>query len=165
MGISYFSEVSGEQSKLGIINRFHRTLRDMLRKVLNHYGSHRWLDYAANVLFNYNHRYHSTLRKSPASMTAPDVRSLNRRLLHLNQASISRFNEFSIGDRVRYLMEKGRFDKGVRKYSNTVWTVFRINQYNITIYRDDKNLERKYLDKKYWQLKKVDEYRQFKDVD
>ena len=53
-GIEHFVETSGVHSKLGIINRFHRTLRNILTKIMIHRKSHVWIDIIDDAIKNYN---------------------------------------------------------------------------------------------------------------
>ena len=76
-GVEHFVETAGEHTKLGIINRFHRTLRDLLNKMMTHDNSKKWIDYIGDVIHNYNHRIHRTLGKSPIEMSLDDVGRLN----------------------------------------------------------------------------------------
>ena len=80
--IEQFVEVSGEHTKLGIINRFHRTIRNLLNKVMTYKGSKRWIDFISDVMHNYNHRVHKTLGKAPINMTMDDVKLLNQKLIN-----------------------------------------------------------------------------------
>ena len=149
-GVEQYVEVAGTYSKLGIINRFHRTLRDMLKKVMIVYDSKRWIDFIDGVIHNYNNRVHRTLGKSPISMTRGDVTDLNRRLTMENQESKRRLNSFKVGDQVRYLVQKSIFGKGGKTFSTNIYTVTEIEGYNIKIERGDSVM---YV--KYWELLKV----------
>lgn len=148
--IVHYVEIPGEHSKLGIINRFHRTLREMLEKVMLHYRTKNWIDYVDDIILNYNNRVHRTLGVSPARMTNANVIHLNERLHKENQESVIRLGKFNIGDRVRYLIHKSIFAKGGKRFSKLVWTVKNINHYNIEIEKDGK-----VMFKKYWELQKL----------
>ena len=147
-GVEQYVEVVGTHTKLGIINRFHRSLREMLNKRLVTYNSKRWVDYIDDVIHNYNNRVHRTLGKSPISMTKGDVKQLNHRLRRDNQESVRRLMEFKVGDRVRYLINKSIFGKGGKRYSKDVHTITSIGGYNI-------DLNNMYRSFKYWELLKV----------
>jgi len=148
--IVHYVEISGEHSKLGIINRFHRTLREMLEKVMLHYRTKTWIDYVDDIILNYNNRIHRTLGMSPSKMTSKNVIELNTRLHNANRESVIRLGKFNIGDRVRYLIHKSIFAKGGKRYSKLVWIIKGIDHYNIEIERDDKTMF-----KKYWELQKL----------
>ena len=77
--IEYFVEDSGVHSKLGIINRFHRTLRLLLDKFMLYLNTNRWIDVIGDVINNYYHRIHRILGKAPNDMTRRDVSKLNKK--------------------------------------------------------------------------------------
>ena len=64
--------------------------------------------------------------------------------------SILNLNQYNVDDKVRYLVEKNVFDKGSKKYSDTIWTITDITGYNIKI-----ELADRVMYKKHWQLLKV----------
>jgi len=148
--IEQFVEDSGEHSKLGIINRFHRTLRELLNRIMTHNNSKRWIDFIGDAIYNYNHRIHRTLGKAPIDMTISDVVGLNKKLHKNNRESINRLNMIKIGDKVRYLLKKSIFGKGGKRFSDSVWIVKGIDGFNIEIERGSNTQF-----KKYWELNKV----------
>ena len=147
--IEQFVEVSGEHSKLGIINRFHRTLRDLLRRMMLTRRSLNWVNIVDDAITNYNTRRHQTLGKAPNDMTAEDIKQLNSKLFDENLFSIRLLNEYKVGDSVRYLVKKSPFSKGGLEFSKTIWMITGIEHYNIKIEHDG---DGKF--KKYWELLK-----------
>ena len=125
--------MSGEHSKLGIINRFHRTLRELITKVLTHYQTNKWYRFIDRILDNYNSRIHRTTGMAPDDMTLSDVVRLNTRLRKENKPSVVQLLQFRSGDRVRVLFRKDKFDKGGHKYSKKLYTVVGRRGYNIRI--------------------------------
>jgi len=97
-GIEHFVEVAGLHSKLGIINRFHRTLRDLLTKMMVHFRSDRWVDFIADAIHNYNWKKNRVLGVSPMEMSDIERARLNRRLMIENRESVSRLDSFHVGD-------------------------------------------------------------------
>ena len=84
-------------------------------------------------------------------MSMDDVKSLNIQLTKQNMPSVLKLNLFTVGDRVRYLVRKGVFEKGGNTFSETVWIVTDVKHYNVRIERNG-SVEFK----KYWELLKVD---------
>jgi len=103
-----------------------------------------------DVVHNYNNRIHSTTGFTPSKMNRDNIKSLNYKLRLENAKSKIEMRKFKVGDLVRYLMEKTVFEKGGRRFSNSVWTVIGSKGYNIKIKRND-NI--KY--KKHWELLKI----------
>ena len=83
-------------------------------------------------------------------MTMQDVIRLNRELARENRESLRRLREYRVGDRVRYLVKKSTFDKGGKRFSESVWTVWNIVNYNVEIERNG-NVQFK----KHWELKRI----------
>ena len=77
LSIRHFVEMAGDHSKLGIINRFHRTLRELIMKVLEYHSSHHWLYFLERIMENYNSRINRTTGKAPEEMTMEDIVRLN----------------------------------------------------------------------------------------
>lgn len=149
--VEHYVETSGEHSKLGLINRFHRTYRDLLNKMMTHNKSKRWIDFTKDAIINYNNRIHRTLGKAPEQMKRDDIPKLNQNLRIANRDSVSRMLEFNEGDPVRYLLKKSVFGKGGKRYSNEVFIVTGREGFNIQITDEHGNV----LEKKYWELMKI----------
>ena len=150
-GIRHYVEIAHEHSKLGIINRFHRTFRDLLTKMMVHNRSDRWVDFVSDAIFNYNRKINRVLGKAPMDMNWSDIAQLNRRLMLGNRASVRRMQKLAVGDRVRYLIAKSIFAKGGTRYSESIWNIIAINRYIVTIEYGERRKE-----KKYWELQKVE---------
>ena len=113
-------------------------------------NTNRWIDVIGDVVNNYNQRIHRTLGKAPNDMTHRDVSKLNKKLRIKNKPSLLKLHQYSVGDRVRYLVVKNLFSKGGKKFSKTIWTITAIKNYNLRI-----ELNGSVLYKKYWELLKV----------
>ena len=131
--VEHFVEFAGTHIKLGIINRFHRTLRDMLAKVMIGKGEKSWVNVISDVIANYNSRVNRTTGKAPNEMTRDDIAGLNKKLEKMNKPSIAKMHGIKVGDRVRYLEEKSRFAKGGKRFSESIWTVTGLEGYNFSI--------------------------------
>jgi len=83
-------------------------------------------------------------------MTRGDVFVLNLALAKANLPSLELMEQYKVGDKVRYLIEKSTFAKGGKRFSETIWTIRGIKNYIFTI-ENDGNV----LYKKYWELLKV----------
>ena len=66
-------------------------------------------------------------------MKMDDVEKLNIKLKDKNKVSISKLKQFNVGDRVRYMLGKNVFEKGTKKFSDNIWTITKIEGYNIRI--------------------------------
>ena len=113
-------------------------------------GTKVWIDLVGDVIHNYNHRVNSTKGKAPALMTRDDIKVLNKRLEEENQVSIAKMHMIKTGDSVRYLIEKSKFGKGGKRFSESIWKVIGREGYTFIIEKDG---EKQY--KKYWELLKI----------
>jgi ribosomal protein L21E len=87
---------------------------------------------------------------APDEMEMRDVVGLNTKLRKKDIPAIQQMLSFKIGDRVRVLVRKSRFDKGGNKYSRTIYTVVGRSGYNIRI-SDGSQRDTQ----KHWELIKV----------
>ena len=151
-GIQHYVERRGEHSKLGIINKFHRTIRDIMNKMMVGEGIDKWTDVVYNAFYLYNQRVHRITGRAPISMNDIDIARVNRKLMIQNRESVRRMGLLNVGDLVRYLVRKTIFSKGGNTYSRDIWTITAIPSmgYQIQISNGDQVMYRKY-----WELKKI----------
>ena len=152
--IDFYVEEPYEHSKLGIINRFHRTLRDLLNKYFIAYNTDRWIDVIDDIIKNYNTRKHRTLGCSPNDITFERIDKLNERLRFENERSMDGFHSFQVGDKVRVLLKKDKFEKGSLTFSSKIYTISKIDKLSFIVKINNKELKRRY---KYYELMKVKE--------
>ena len=153
-GVNYYVEDPYEHSKLGIINRFHRTIREMLGKYFQSYKTDRWIDVITDIIENYNTRKHRTLGCSPSEMDSEKVADLYIKLNKENEKSMEGFHSFNVGDRVRVLLKRKTFEKGPMKFSEMVYTISRIDGLSFFVMRNGVEKKRGY---KYYELVKIGE--------
>ena len=133
----------GDHHTMGLIERFNRTLRNILEKYFAAYHVHRWIDILDDVIVNYNNTKHSTLGCSPNEFdySVVDGREHNEQVINNDGVNI--------GDHVRVALEKGVFVKGaVQKWSTQIYEVSSRVGYSYQL----KGVERTY---KFYKLQKV----------
>ena len=54
----------GDHHKLGIIDRFVRTLRDRINKYLEMHNTTKYIDVLPEIIKGYNNSYHSGIKKN-----------------------------------------------------------------------------------------------------
>lgn len=126
--ILYF--VKDDSHKLGIINRFHRTLKG---KITSHFiasDNLNWIDAIDKIIYNYNHTVNTGIGIEPAkvdSFIEHDIIIKKREITELmNENNVSPFN---IGDKVRIMNKQVVFqDKMLPKYSSNIYTVVKVFQ-------------------------------------
>ena len=117
--------VINDSHKLGIINRFHRTLKDKVNKYFIATNSTRWIDIMDIIINNYNTSYHSSIKIAPVKMNS--LLEHEYILYKQNQTKIIKTGEteFKINDKVRIRNAVNVFDKKSlnAKFSNEIYTV------------------------------------------
>ena len=108
-----------QSNKNAIIERFHRTLRNMILRYEVAKGKS-YIKGLPDIIKNYNSTYHKTIETNPI-----DIWSGKKQ----NTQSIKRVeNEFKEGDKVRHLVNKKVFDKGssTTNYTKKIYTIMKI---------------------------------------
>ena len=137
----------GDHHKLGIVDRFCRTLREKLNKYMAMYNTTKYIDVLSKIVYNYNSSYHSGIKTAPNKVEEED-----EKLIELTRKKIEKAKQeetiFKIGDVVRYIINKKQFEKGtLPKWSKAV---HKIISKNVHSYKLDNS--RTY---KYYELQKI----------
>jgi len=141
---------TGDSHRLGIINRFHRTLKHKLLKYMTATDSTRWIDVIDKIILNLNNTYNRGIKMSPYQASNPMLTSqiildaiAKTHRIHTNEPM------FEIGDRVRVMKKKKLFTKQDTNYSDQVLTITKVNKNTVTIETDDgveySNVKKKWL--------------------
>lgn len=119
--------VKNDSHKLGIINRFHRTLKDKLKKHFIATDNLNWIDAIDKIIYNYNHTVNTGIGIEPSKVDAfieHQIVTLKRDITTLMN---SKEELFKVGDKVRILNKNVVFqDKLLPKYSSTVFIVDKV---------------------------------------
>ena len=68
--------VVGDSHKLGIINRFHRTLKEKILKYFISSGTTRWIDVINKIIQNYNNTETRTIKCTPTEASNHFIQSM-----------------------------------------------------------------------------------------
>ena len=93
-------EQVNDHHKLGIIDRFIRTLREMMNKYQSAYKTTRYIDILDELVDNYNNSYHSEIQGIP---NKPDKHKLKRIQFKKYTEGIKQETKYNINDNVRFL--------------------------------------------------------------
>jgi integrase-like protein len=115
--------------KAVVVERFNRTLKNMMWKEFTIQGHQKWLKLLPELLHKYNNKVHSSIKETPtnASKKPSLIENINRDNNNYNEHYITKNKpKFKIGQRVRIYKWKTKFEKGYVGY----WTeeVFRISE-------------------------------------
>ena len=118
-----------DSSKLGIINRFHRTLKNKLTKYMTASENVKWIDVIENIVDNYNNTYNRGIDAKPIEVFK---NPLLENLIVNEKKDITRLLKsddvvFHENEKIRVLNNKKMFeDKMKPKYSYEKYTVKKI---------------------------------------
>ena len=123
----------GDHNKLGIINRFCRTIRELLNKYMTAYKTTRYIDVLDKLVANYNNSKHSTTLYSPNESIkhVNEIEKLNT--IRYNKA-IQNETHFKIGDKVRCIVNLQAFEKhSLPKWSKTIFDIIDKTEHAYTL--------------------------------
>lgn len=117
-----------QDNKNAIIERFHRTLRNLLLKY-NVATGKPYIDVLQDLVKNYNSTFHKTINAEPINVWTDKKKPKQKHSLIVN--------EFKVGDRVRHIISKQGFDKNssTHTYSKKIYTITRVDKHSY--YLDD----------------------------
>ena len=126
--------VKGDSHKLGIINRFHRTIKDKLLKYFTASDNVRWIDIIDKIIYNYNHTINTGIGIEPYKVNrfieTEIIADKKNRTEEINDKNLS----LNIGDRCRLKKKEVLFeDKMTTKYSKTIYTITKIFKNTVEI--------------------------------
>ena len=109
-----------------ICERFNRTMREKMMKILDSRNTRKWDDLIPEIIGWYNNRKHSTLGMTPkeASMKKNEEKIQEVNSLPQDELGKKRVPKFKIGDTVRIARTKHIFERGFdAKWSREVFVV------------------------------------------
>jgi hypothetical protein len=135
--------VVGDSHKLGIINRFHRTLKDKLNKMFLATDNYNWIDNIDQVIDNYNNTVNTGIGYTPKDATNELIQSAIVDKIRTKNEKLEKKNiqEMYVGDSCRIALKKKIFDKIREEYSNEVYKITKINKNTVNVSNDDITME------------------------
>ena len=88
----------GNHHALGVADRFCRTIRSIINKYLAANETTRYIDAFHDLVFNYNHSFHSGIKGIPASYDENKIKLIN---MKKQQEALKEEIKFEIHDTVR----------------------------------------------------------------
>jgi hypothetical protein len=128
--------MKADSHKLGIINRFHRTLKEKLLKHSLANNSVVWINDIDNIVKNYNNSFHKGIGIEPANVdkfiASEIIDTAKIKTAFIKGKEIL----FKIGDTVRVKQDKTVFNKQVANFSNITYKVVKINKNSLRLDND-----------------------------
>lgn len=114
--------------KLGIVNRFHRTLKEKLLKYFIANDNVKWVDVIDKIIKNYNNTRHTGIYNfTPTEASKPLVQSyiINKKIEKTDEINnlLDEDEIFNIGDIVRVKLKANIFDKMKAKYTENLYRI------------------------------------------
>jgi hypothetical protein len=141
--------VVGDSHKLGIINRFHRTLKSKMLKYFVASGTTKWIDKLQTIIKNYNNTYNTGIGYTPKQASNPLITSylINEAIDKTKEIEKSE-RQFKVGDKCRIFKDKKLFDKMQTNFSEVVYTIVKVNSNTVDVeYNNEifKSIKKKYV--------------------
>lgn len=134
-----------DKRNMSLVERFNRTIRDVLVKYFYSRDTKNWVDILPNLLANYNSTVHSTTKQEPVKIWKGEER--NQQKINVPAMLIQ------VGDTVRILKRYATFTKksDVKKFTKNEYKVVKIegNTYHV---KNEKNVTQR---RKQWELQKI----------
>ena len=111
--ISHFLADEGDHNKMGMIERFNRTIKLLISKYQSMHKTKKWIDAIQDLVDNYNNTVHSSTGIAPSKVSLQ-----NRVDIRLKAAvktyQLDKKKNLNLGDTVRILEKKVVFGKEYR---------------------------------------------------
>lgn len=118
-GIEVWYSSPNQDNKNAIIERFHRTLRNLILKY-KMASSKPYIHVLPQLIKNYNTSYHKTIQDTPLNIWTGKSKN--------NQPIKRIYHDFQVGDKVRHINERNTFDKksSTNTYTKKIFTITRV---------------------------------------
>lgn len=128
-GIHHF--IARNETKASVVERFQRSLRQMMGKYFTEQNTFRYIDVLDRLLEVYNRRYHRSIKMRPIDVTLENQSNVFRNLYpHMPEEQQHQRNVLPIGSFVRISKLRGPFAKGSQQ-QNFSEEVFKIVAANV----------------------------------
>lgn len=136
--------VKGDSHKLGIVNRFHRTIKNKLTKHFISTNSVNWIDAIDDIINNYNNSVNRGIGVAPIKVNnaiETDIITEMRKETDRLKSVLPEI--FESGDAVRIFRNKKLFgDKQLSKYGDEVYKVVKVYKNALDIKGEDGKTQR-----------------------
>lgn len=128
--------------KAVIVERFNRTLRDLMEKELLRQGNVKWVKLLPELIDKYLHNKHRTIQMAPADVNNQNEKKILKRI-YKQYKIVRKKPKFKVGDFVRLSRQKLLFEKGYTQ--NYTFEIYRVAKVKLSSPRtyilEDKNGE------------------------
>ena len=123
--IIHFTAQEGDHHKMGMIERFNRTMKDLLSKYFVAYNTKgKWIDALPDIVYNYNHTFHRGIQCTPVEAEqSAQIRKEIREASSFKTSLLDYRKSLHVGDKVRVLRNRVLFEKEGPKWSRQVYEI------------------------------------------
>src|SRR5277367_180100 len=108
-----------EDIKASVVERFNRTLKDLMYRYFTYKNSKRYVDILPKLLHSYNNSWHRSIRMRPADVTTKEkIAQAYKNLYPHSSPSAKAPTNHKVGDHVRLLFKEDKFTRGFKPH----WT-------------------------------------------
>ena len=145
-----------QHASLGLIDRWCRSLRNLINKFSTSHKTTRYIDVLQSLIDNYNNTYHSTIKCTP-NKAYKNIDKINMIMMKKYMKAKDNEQVFNISDKVRHMINLSIFEKqGQSKWSTQINTITDKKEHSYKL--DNGKWYR------YYQLQKVEETENIKKV-
>ena len=131
--IQHYSSYS--DLKASIVERFNRTLKNLMYKQFTLQGNYKWINILPELLHKYNNSVHSTINMKPSEVTSSDEQKLISTVYYPRYQPTTRKAKYKVGDQVRISKYKHLFKRGfTRNWSTELFTVVQVKPGTLNTY-------------------------------
>ena len=149
--VYHFTAQEGDHHKMGMIERFNRTMKALLSKYFTAYNTKgKWIDVLPDIISNYNNTFHRGIQCTPLEAERNrNIRKQIREAAAFKTSLLDTKKNLNVGDKVRVLKNRVLFEKEGPRWSKQV---YEIEEDDITTFKL-KGQDREY---KHYELLKVE---------
>ena len=145
---------AGDKHLTSIVERFNGSIRKLILRFMEAHGTHKWIDKIDDLIYNYNHTYHDTIKMTPAECMENKQKFYDVMVRMVAKKFIMKQKlKLKSDDFVRIAEKHEKFQKTKRNWSNEIYKIIGRsgNGYKLQD-KDGNQLERNY---KIYELLKI----------
>jgi hypothetical protein len=133
--------VKGDSHKLGIINRFHRTLKDKLIKYFIANDTLNWVSVIDQVIDNYNNTINRGIGYAPKEVNMFIENMIVTQKREQTGNILKHVKVYEVGQYCRIKQKADLFDRQVSKYSRELYIINKVNKNTVVVRNIDTDKE------------------------
>jgi hypothetical protein len=135
----YIYFVKSDGHKLGIINRFHRTLKEKLSTYFSSNDTVVWYDVIDKLVYNYNHSVNRGIGIEPYKVNSFIENDIINKKKEETKEITLKLNVINVGDKCRILLETSKYDDKLKpKYSSHVYEIIKVSKNSVYVIENNK---------------------------